>query len=96
MANNKLQLINQMRKLNKELKKKVFEVEGGDGAVVVEVDGLQQIKKIYIDPDRIDLKNIDELELWLETALKAAIEQSRTAAASKLGPYAPQLGQMGL
>ena len=96
MANNKLQLINQMRKLNKELKKKIFEVEGGDGAVVVEVDGLQQIKKIYIDPERIDLKNIDELESWLETALKAAIEQSRTAAAGKLGPYASQLGQMGL
>ena len=93
---NKVKLANQIRKLNKELKNKIFEVEGGDGAVVVEIDGRQHIKKIYIDPERVDLQNIDELELWLETALREAVGQSQRAAMEKMGPYADKLGQLGL
>ena len=92
---NKLKLIQEVRKLEKELKKQMIETEGGDGAVVVEVDGLQQVKKIYIDPERVDLDKIDELESWLETALKEAMNQSRLAAADRLGPYKDKLSQLG-
>lgn len=38
-------LLMQVRKVQKELKKKVLEIEGGDGAVVVEITGEQKLKK---------------------------------------------------
>ena len=86
----------QARKLQKELKKKTIEVESGGGAVVVEISGEMKIKKIYLDSDRIDLNQIEELEEWLEEALNKAIGDSQKAAAETMRPLMGQLGNLGL
>lgn len=89
-------LLMQVKKVQKELKKKVLEVEGGDGAVVVEITGEQKLKKIHIDPDAVDLEDIGELEGWIEDAVKEAIAESQKLAAEKMQPLMGQLGNLGL
>ena len=89
-------LLMQVKKVQKELKKKVLEIEGGDGAVVVEITGEQKLKKIHIDPDQVDLDDIGELEGWIEDAVKEAIAESQKLAAEKMQPLMGQLGNLGL
>ena len=91
-----VKLANKMRKLQKELAKEIIEVEAGEGTVVVKINGEQKIKKIEIDPERIDLDDIGELERMLETAVKEAIKQSQQVAADKMKPVMGQLGNLGL
>lgn len=86
----------QMRKVQKQLKNQVLEAEGGDGAVVIEITGEQKIKQVHIDPDRVDLENIDQLEKWITEAAREAISQSQKLAAEKMQPFMSQLGNLGL
>lgn len=85
-----------VKKLQKELQKMVISVEKGDGAVKVEITGEQKIKKIHIDPDYVDLGDIEQLERWLEDAVKEAIQESQKIAAEKMQPMMGALGDLGL
>lgn len=85
-----------MKKLQKELQKQIITIEKGDGAVRVEISGDQKIKKITIDPEYIDLKDIGQLERWLEDAVKEAITESQRSAAEKMQPMMGALGGLGL
>src|SRR3982750_221209 len=76
----------QVKKLQKELQKMVIVAEQGDGAVKGEITGEQKIKKIHIDPERVDLDDIRELERWVEDAVKEAIQESQKVAAEKMQP----------
>ncbi len=89
-------MLMKVKKLQKELQKQVITVEQGDGAVRVEITGEQKIKKIHIDPDRVDLEDIRELERWVEDAVKDAIQQSQKLAAEKMQPMMGALGDLGL
>ncbi len=89
-------LVMKMKKLQKELAKEVIEVDAGEGAVVVKINGEQKIKKIEIDPEQVDLDDIGELEGWVEEAVKEAINQSQQVAAEKMKPVMGQLGNLGL
>ena len=60
-----MKLLNQLRKAQKELKNEIVEVEAGDGAVVVQITGELKVKKVTIDPGKIDLDDIHELERWI-------------------------------
>lgn len=89
-------LVMKARKLQKELQKEIIEVEAGDGAVKVEITGEQKIKKVYIDPDSVDLDDIGQLEMWIEEAVKEAIVQSQKLAAEKMQPLMGSLGSFGM
>ena len=93
---NQTKMVMKMRKLQKELSKQVIEVDAGEGAVVVKINGEQKIKKIEIDPERVDLDDIEELEGWVESAIKEAIDKSQKIAAEKMKPMMGQLGNLGL
>ena len=54
-------MIMKMRKVQKELQKEIIEVEAGDGAVKVEINGEMKIKNITIDADSVDLRDIGPL-----------------------------------
>lgn len=86
----------QVKKIQKELQKQIITVEQGDGAVKVEINGEQKIKKIHIDPDFVDLDDIGQLERWVEDAVKDAIQQSQKIAAEKMQPMMGALGNLGL
>ena len=85
-----------MRKVQKELQKEVVEVEAGEGAVTVQINGEMKIKKVSIDPDRVDVDDIAELERWVEDAVKEAVSQSQKMAAEKMAPMMGNLGGLGL
>ena len=89
-------MLMKVKKLQKELQKEVISVEQGDGAVRVEITGEQKIKKIHIDPERVDLDDIRELERWVEDAVKEAIAASQKLAAERMQPFMGALGDLGL
>ena len=89
-------MIMKMRKVQKELQKEIIEVEAGDGAVKVEINGEMKIKSISIDADSVDLSDIGQLENWVEEAVKTAIAQSQKLAAEKMQPMMGSLGNLGL
>jgi|SRR5665213_1301086 nucleoid-associated protein EbfC len=89
-------MLMKVKKIQKELQKQIIEVEKGDGAVSVEISGEQKIKKINIDPEYVDLKDIGQLERWLEDAVKEAIAESQKIAAEKMQPMMGALGDLGL
>lgn len=89
-------LLMKARKLQKELQHEIITVEAGEGAVKVEISGEQKIKKIYIDPQSVDLEDIGQLENWIEEAVKEAIVRSQKLAAEKMQPMMGDLGKLGL
>jgi DNA-binding YbaB/EbfC family protein len=89
-------MVMKMRKIQKELQKEIVEVESGEGAVKVEINGEMKIKKIHIDPEMVDLDDIGQLERWVEEAVKTAISQSQKLAAEKMQPMMGALGNLGL
>jgi DNA-binding YbaB/EbfC family protein len=89
-------MIMKMRKVQKELQKEIIEVEAGEGAVRVEINGEMKIKKVSIDPESVDLEDIGQLERWVEEAVKTAISQSQKLAAEKMQPMMGALGNLGL
>lgn len=89
-------MLMKVKKLQKELQKEVITVSAGDEAVRVEITGEQKIKKIHIDPERVDLDDIHELEKWVEEAVKNAISTSQKIAAEKMQPMMGMLGNLGL
>jgi DNA-binding YbaB/EbfC family protein len=85
-----------VKKIQKELQNHIIEVEKGDGAVKVEINGEQKIKKIHIDPEYVDLEDIGQLERWVEDAVKEAVAESQKMAAEKMQPMMGALGDLGL
>jgi DNA-binding YbaB/EbfC family protein len=92
----KAKMLMQVKKAQKELANELIEVEAGDGAVRVQITGEQKIKRIIIDPDQVDLNDINELERWVEAAVKEAISRSQQFAAEKMKPLMGVLGNLGL
>lgn len=93
---NNAKMIMKIKKAQKELANEIIEVEAGDGAVVVRITGEQKIKKVQIDPERVDLDDIHELERWIETAVKEAVTRSQQVAAEKMKPLMGGLGNLGM
>jgi len=85
-----------VKKIQKELEKMTISVEKGDGAVKVEINGEQKIKKIRIDPGKIDLEDIEQLEIWLEDAVRDAVSESQKVAAQEMQPMMGALSSLGL
>jgi DNA-binding YbaB/EbfC family protein len=89
-------MLMKVKKIQKDLEKETITVEKGDGAVSVEINGEQKIKKINLNAEMIDLDDISQLERWLEDAVKDAIQQSQKLAAEKMQPMMGSLGSLGL
>lgn len=96
MAFDQIKMMNNLRKAQNELKKEIVEVEAGDGAVIIQVTGELKVKKINIDPKKIDLDNIEQLEHWLEIALRDGLTKAQEIAAAKMKPLMGSLGSLGL
>ena len=87
-----MKMINTLRKAQKDLKNEIVEVEAGDGAVVVQITGELKVKKVSIDPSRIDLDDISELERWIENCFRDGYAKAQDIATDKMKPLMGQLG----
>lgn len=93
---NQAKAVMQMKKMQKELAREIVEVEAGDGAVTVQVSGELKLKKVKINPEMVDLDDIEELERWVEAAMRDAMAKAQEMAAEKMRPLMGNLGNLGL
>jgi DNA-binding YbaB/EbfC family protein len=91
-----MKMLNQLRKAQKDLKNEIVEVEAGDGAVVIQINGELKIKKVSIDPEKVDLDDIHELERWIENCIRDGLAKAQEIATDKMKPLMGQLGNLGL
>lgn len=91
-----MKMLNQLRKAQKELKNEIVEVEAGDGAVVVQITGELKIKKVNLDPEKIDTGDIAELERWIENAMRDGYAKAQEIASDKMKPLMGALGNLGM
>ena len=77
------------------MQKLIIVGEAGDGAVIVEVNGEQKLKKVRINPEYVDVDDIGQLERWIEDAIKSAMQESQKIAAEKVQPLLGNLGNLG-
>lgn len=96
MALDQMRMLNDLRKAQKALANEIIEVEAGDGAVVIQVTGELKVKSIKIDPAYVDLEDIEELEHWLEIAIRDGMAKAQEIAAEKMKPLMGGLGKLGL
>ena len=87
-----MKMINSLRKAQKDLKNEIVEVEAGDGAVVVQITGELKVKKVTINPSRVDLDDISELERWIENCFRDGYAKAQEIATDKMKPLMGQLG----
>ena len=73
----------QQAKLAMALAKEKIEIEAGDGAVKLTINGAMQVQNITIDPAKVDLANLKRLEKWLESAFNQAVRRSMEAMADQ-------------
>ena len=91
-----MKMLNQLRKAQKELKNEIVEVEAGDGAVVVQINGEMKVKKVTIDPEKVDLDDIHELERWVENCFRDGYAKAQEIATDKMKPLMGALGNLGM
>lgn len=96
MALNQMKMLNDLRKAQKQLAKEIVEVEAGDGAVVVQISAELKIVSVKIDPERVDLDDITELENWVKIAIRDGMAKAQEIAAEKMKPLMGGLGNLGL
>lgn len=96
MAFDQVKMIAKLQKAQKELKKEIVEVEAGEGAVIVQITGELKIKSVKLNPELIDLDDIEELEHWIEIAVRDGLAKAQEVAAEKMKPLMGGLGSLGL
>lgn len=96
MALDQMKMLNDLRKAQKSLSKEIVEVEAGDGAVVVQITGELKVKSVKIDPEYVDLDDIEQLEHWIEIAIRDGMAKAQEIAAEKMKPLMGGLGNLGL
>lgn len=94
MAFDQVKMLQQLRKAQKQLGKEIIEVEAGDGAVVVQITGELKIKSIKIDPKMVDLDNIEQLEHWIQIAVRDGLAKAQEVAAETMKPLMGGLGNL--
>jgi DNA-binding protein, ybaB/ebfC family len=87
-------MLQQLRKAQKQLGKEIIEVEAGDGAVVVQITGELKIKSIKINPEMVDLDNIEQLEHWIKIAIRDGMAKAQEIAAETMKPLMGGLGNL--
>lgn len=96
MALNQMKMLNDLRKAQKQLAKEIVEVEAGDGAVIVQISAELKIVDVKIDPEKVDLDDIAELENWVKIAVRDGLAKAQEIAAETMKPLMGGLGNLGL
>ncbi len=93
-------MLNDLRKAQKDLKKqKVIVAAGGDDdtpAVELTINGELKVENIKINPDYVDLDDIEELEGWIESAIRDGMAKAQEIAAEKMKPLMGGLNIPGM
>jgi DNA-binding protein YbaB len=86
----------ELKKIQSALAKEIIEIETGNGAVKVKINGEQKIQKVTLNEELIREAEIAKVEKWIESAITQAITKSQQLAADKMRSVAGGLGIPGL
>ena len=87
----------ELKKIQSQLAKESIEIETGNGAVKVKINGEQKIQKITLNDELItEAADLRKVEKWIESAVTQAITRSQQLAAEKMKSVAGGLGLPGL
>ena len=98
MAQQAMAMRKQMKKMQKELEKKVVEIKSNNGKVTVSARGDMSIKSIEFDPSAFEDLNVERLQKVLVTTVNSALNAAKKTAGGemqKMGGLADMLGGMG-
>ena len=87
-----------MKKMQKELEKRVVEIKSNNGKVTVSARGDMSIKSIEFDPSVFEDLNVERLQKVLVTTVNSALNAAKKTAGSemqKMGSLTDMLGGMG-
>ena len=96
MAFDQVKMLAKLQKAQKDLKKEIIEVVAGEGSVTVQITGELKIKSVKLDPELIDFDDVEELEHWIEIAVRDGLAKAQEVAAEKMKPLMGGLGNLGL
>ena len=82
--------------LQKELEARELEVSSGGGAVVMTVNGKQEIIKIKIDPECVDPNDVEMLEELIKTGVNQAVKESQDMVSNAMSKVTGGLNIPGL
>ena len=89
-----MKMVRELQKAQKELKKEIIEVEAGDGAVVIQFTGELKVKSVKLDPELIDFEDTEELEHWIQIAIRDGLEEAQKVAAAN-ATFNGRFGKLG-
>ncbi|MGI5874403.1 MAG: YbaB/EbfC family nucleoid-associated protein [Bacillota bacterium] len=103
MGANMQKMMKQMQKMQRDMEKmqaeaaeKTVEASAGGGAVTVTVSGNQEVKAIQINPDAVDLDDIEMLEDMVMAAVNEGLEKSKEMVAGELSKLTGGMNIPGL
>lgn len=96
MAFDQMKMLNDLRKAQKDLKKQKVVVSAADDMVVITINGELKIEEVKIDPAKVDLNDIEELEDAVKSAVRDGLAKAQEIAAEKMKPLMGGLGNLGL
>ena len=82
--------------LQKELEAREIEVSSGGGAVLMTVNGKQEIIKIKIDPECVDPNDVEMLEELIKTGVNQAVKESQDMVSNAMSKVTGVLNIPGL
>lgn len=86
----------QMAKLQEELEERVVEASAGGEAVMVKVNGKQEVLEIKIKPDVVDPEDVEMLEDLVLAAVNEALRTAQEMVASEMGKITGGMNIPGL
>ena len=103
MGDNMQKMMKQMQKMQRDMEKmqaeaaeKTVEATSGGGAVTITVSGNQEVKAVKINPDAVDLDDIEMLEDMVMAAANEALEKSKDMVAGELSKLTGGMNIPGL
>ena len=82
----------QMEESAKELESKEFTAAAGGGAVEVTVTGKKEVSKVKLDPEAVDLDDVEMLEDLIMAATNEALRKADEASAANMAKLTGGLG----
>ncbi len=91
-------MVMKLKKAQKELSKEIVEVEAGEGAVVVQINGELKITSVEFNEELIAENNVSYAELadYVKAAVRDGLKEAQEVAAEKMKPLMGGLGNLGL
>ncbi|MEG0874480.1 MAG: YbaB/EbfC family nucleoid-associated protein [Clostridiales bacterium] len=85
-----------MERMQEEIGQRTVEATVGGGAVTVTASGSQEIKAVKINPDAVDLEDIEMLEDMVLAACNEAMKKAQDMMSTELGKITGGMNIPGL